>query len=120
MTSKLLYNGSKLKLYVLEGSRCFTKDYIDSLDDASRRKTLARLKKIGDVGPPRNEEQFKHLRDRIFEIKAHQVRIFCFYDEKGNLVLTHGINKPTKKIQQREIEKAIEMRTEYSRGVRNA
>lgn len=102
-------------LYVLTGSKCWAREYIDSLEDKDKIKLLALLKRISDHGLPRNEEKFKLLDDGIFEIKSYQDRLLCFYDrnKRNSLVITHGVKKKSQKLPKREIERAKDLRKAY-------
>lgn len=105
----------KTILYVLTGSKCWAREYIDTLEDKDKSKLLALLNRIVDHGPPRNKEKFKHLEDGIFEIKSYQDRLPCFYDKnrRNALVITHGVKKKSPKLPREEIKKAKNMRKAY-------
>ncbi|MBI3815286.1 MAG: type II toxin-antitoxin system RelE/ParE family toxin [Nitrospinae bacterium] len=107
----------KTILYVLTGAKCWTRKYIDSLEDKDKSKLLALLNRIVDNGPPRNKEKFRLLEDGIFEIKSYQDRLLCFYDKnkRNSLVITHGVKKKTQKLSRDEIERAKNLRKEYYR-----
>lgn len=107
----------KTILYVLTGAKCWTREYIDSLEDKDKSKLLALLNRIVDNGPPRNKEKFRLLEDGIFEIKSYQDRLLCFYDKnkRNSLVITHGVKKKTQKLSRDEIERAKNLRKEYYR-----
>jgi len=105
----------KTILHVLTGAKCWTCEYIDSLEDKDKSKLLALLNRIVDNGPPRNKEKFRLLEDGIFEIKSYQDRLLCFYDKnkRNSLVITHGVKKQAQKLRREEIEKAKDFRKAY-------
>lgn len=105
----------KTSLYVLRGSKCWTREYIDNLEDQDKGRLLALLDRIVKHGPPTNKEKFKFLEDGISEIKSYQDRLFCFYDKnkRNSLVITHGIKKKAQKLPKGEIERAEELRRAY-------
>ena len=105
----------KTILYVLTGSKCWAREYIDSLEDKDASRLLPLLIRIEDNGPPKNTEKFKHLEDGIFEIKSHQDRLLCFYDKnkRNSLVITHGVKKKTQKLKKEEILRAKDLRKVY-------
>ena len=116
MKAELLLPGDNTSLYVLTGSKCWVREYIDSLETQDESRLIARLNKIAKNGPPRNNpDQFKPLEDGIFEIKSFQARLFCFYDKnrRHSLVITHGVKKKTQKLPKKEIERAKELRNAY-------
>lgn len=105
----------KTILYVLIGSKCWAREYIDSLEDRDASRLLPLLIRIEDNGPPKNTEKFNHLEDGIFEIKSYQDRLLCFYDKnkRNSLVITHGVKKKSPKLPREEIKKAKDMRNAY-------
>ena len=50
---------------------------------------------MGDQGRISNERKFKHLTssDQIFEFKANDGRILCFFFFGKRIILTHGFRK---------------------------
>jgi len=106
----LLYAGRKFSIYAItRGGKCLVREFIEKLPGSDRKKVVALLKRAGEHGPPVNEEKFKHLRDRIFEFKAHRVRILCAFDKGQIIILTHGFIKQKGKTPKTEIERAIRL-----------
>lgn len=106
----------KTILYVLRrGPKCWTREYIDSLETQDASRLLPLLIRIEDNGPPKNTEKFKHLEDGIFEIKSYQDRLLCFHDKnkRNSLIITHGVKKKTQKLPKKEIERAKDLRKAY-------
>lgn len=105
----------KTILYVLIGSKCWVREYIEGLEAQDASRLLPLLLRIEDHGPPKNTEKFKPLEDGIFEIKSYQDRLLCFYDrnKRNSLILTHGVKKKTQKLPKNEIERAIDLRKAY-------
>ncbi len=60
---------------------------------------------------------FKHVEDGIYEIRIDSrgdiYRIFSFFDEHKIVVLLHGFQKKTQKIQRKEINRAKQLRNNY-------
>jgi putative addiction module killer protein len=60
---------------------------------------------------------FKHLEDGIYEIRVdvggNIYRIFTFFDDNKLVILLHGFQKKTQKIQRKEIERAKKLRRMY-------
>lgn len=105
----------KTILYVLRGSKCWVREYIDSLETKDASRLLPLLLRIEDNGPPKNTEKFKLLEDGIFEIKSYQDRLLCFHDKnkRNSLIITHGVKKKTQKLPKKEIERAKDLRKAY-------
>jgi len=96
---------------------CIVWEYISTLVEEDKKKILLLLNSISSNGIPHSEYKFKFLGDDIFELKTSGgTRILCFFGGSSlprSLILTHGFNKPKRKILQREKEKALEWRKEY-------
>ena len=54
----------------------------------------------------KNPEKFKKIEDNLYEIKSHQVRIWCYMDKDENIVLIDGYLKKSNKIPKNELKKA--------------
>ena len=93
-------------------------DFIDSLDLKARKKIYYNIDKVKDVNDPR---LFKKLTNEIWEFRTKysglQYRLFAFWDKTNTtetlVISTHGIVKKVDKVPQKEIEKALKIRTEY-------
>jgi phage-related protein len=70
---------------------------------------------IGDQGKILNERKFKHLTvsDQIFEFKADDGRVLCFFFVGRRLVLTHGFVKISDKTPMGEIERAESIKADF-------
>ena len=67
-----------------------------------------------DVGPPRDEEKSKVLREEIFEFRTRGgLRLLWFYDEGRVVVCVNGYIKQGQKIPSAEIDAAIHWRKKY-------
>ena len=79
------------------------KDFMDNLDDKSRKKVLFNIWKSREINDP---ELFKKLNGNIREFRTKfltkQIRLFAFWDnrdDKSTLVIaTHGLIKKTQKM----------------------
>ena len=93
-------------------------DFMDSLDEKTRRKIYYNARKAQFVNDP---ELFKKLTEIIWEFRTvydkKYYRLLAFWDKAGNretLVLaTHGFIKKTRKTPKNEIKKAEEIRKAY-------
>ena len=117
MTFKTLYAGRKYNIATLTvNEHCFVMEFISGLDKPSKVQITALIKMTGDNGPPNNEEKFKHLGEKIFELKTRTgVRILCFFGDGRSLILTHGFKKLSNKKLQPEISKAVQWEKSYQK-----
>ena len=96
----------------------WAKEFLDTLDDKTRRKVIYNVWKSRDVNDP---ELFKKLEGNIWEFRikflTKQIRLLAFWDKtekKETLVVaTHGFIKKTQKTPKSEIEKAEKIRKQY-------
>lgn len=94
------------------------KEFLEELDSKSREKILYNIWKSRSTN---NKELFKKLNDNIWEFRTKYnntyYRIFAFWDRSNSLetlvIASHGIIKKTSKINNKEIEKAEKIRTNY-------
>jgi Phage derived protein Gp49-like (DUF891) len=85
------------------------------LDGASTRvqaKFSTLFRRISATGKISNEQQFRHLRDGIWEFKRGGDRILCFQDGLC-WWLTHHYGKSGNKCPKRQIERAMQIRAEH-------
>ena len=96
----------------------WAKEFLDSLDDKTRRKVIYNVWKSKDVNDP---ELFKKLNKNIWEFRtkfqSKYIRLLAFWDKTEKtetlVVATHGFVKKTKKTPKSEIEKAENVRKQY-------
>ncbi len=71
---------------------------------------------VGNVGKISNEQKFKHLTgtDQLFEFKADQGRVLCFFFVGKRVILTHGFSKKSDKTPKGEIDRAEKTKAEFS------
>jgi hypothetical protein len=92
---------------------------LDDLSDERKapredgRKILRRLDSIAAAGPPRNAQQFRRLREGIFEIKGGLLRVLCFFDGERFVIRTHLLRKPKKRELAAQIDRAQSLRAQY-------
>jgi phage-related protein len=120
MTLKTLYKGQRYTLYALiVDERCFAFEFLSEIDKQSETQIVALFKHIGASGPPVNEEKFKHLEGKIYELKTRTgVRILSFFGKGQSLILTHGFSKPSQKKLKIEISKAAEWEKAYQQSLK--
>jgi len=116
----LAYRGLKkrLEFYYTVAGKVLGANFLKALTIEEKAKFAAVLAVMGDRGQLRNEEKFKHLRDKIYEFKAHPNRMLCFFTKGDLIILTHGFVKKEKKTPNNEIERAMSIREDYLDRVR--
>ena len=93
-------------------------DFIDSLDMKARKKIYFNIDKAKNVNDPK---LFKKLTNEIWEFRTKysglQYRLFAFWDKTDTtetlVISTHGIVKKVDKVPQKEIDKALKIRSDY-------
>jgi phage-related protein len=99
--------------------RCFVVEFLSDLDKQSEKQIFALFKHIGASGPPVNEEKFKHLEGKIYELKTRTgALILSFFGRGQSLVLTHGFFKPSQRKLKIEISKAAEWEKVYQQSLK--
>lgn len=93
------------------------KDFILSLDEKLRAKTLRNISLLAKVGTALRELESSKLDDGIFEIRTkvgtNLTRVLYFFYIGKKAVLTNGFVKKTQKTPKREIEKAKSYRDDF-------
>ncbi|MBC8344377.1 MAG: type II toxin-antitoxin system RelE/ParE family toxin [Bacteroidetes bacterium] len=96
----------------------WAKEFLDTLEDNTRRKVLFNIWKSREVNNP---ELFKKLDGDIWEFRTKylnkQIRLLAFWDKTGKketlVVATHGFVKKTQKTPKSEIKRAENIREQY-------
>lgn len=77
-------------------------------------KLVRILDHTADVGPPRDEEKSKLLREGIFEFRTKGgLRLLWFYDEGNVVICVNGYIKQGQKTPNAEIDAAIRWKNNY-------
>jgi len=120
MDITLLSSGSEkgFSLYALiVDETCQVIEYIESLEQKYQKQIISLFNLITETGLPHNEEKYRGLGDNINELKTRGgVRILCFSGGPGlprSLILTHGFQKPHRKILVRQKNKALKWRKQF-------
>lgn len=116
MSRDPVHVGQKYTIRCLElaDGSCPTGDFIDSLSDGDRKKLTVLFAMFGDVGHISNKEKFKKVEGsaKIFEFKSHQLRIFCFFDQR-EVLLADAVRKKQDKHKRADVERAEGRRSWY-------
>ncbi len=92
-------------------------DFLDSLTDKEQAQLSALFQRLADTGKIWNEQKFKHLEgcEGLFEFKADENRVFCFFYVGKKVILTHGFRKKKQKTPKEEIQRALKLKAEFER-----
>ena len=97
------------------GGRVPAEEWLEAQPVPMQAKFAALFAWLGDQGRIWNERKFKHLTgsEQIFEFKAEDGRILCFFFFGKRVVLTHGFRKQGDKTPKGEIERAEAMKHDF-------
>lgn len=113
----LAYSGQVLDIefYRRESGETLAEEWLESMPMNIQQKFAALFAWMGDHGRIHNEKKFKHLTssDQIFEFKADNGRILCFFFIGQRIILTHGFTKKSQKTPKGEIERAEALKQEF-------
>ncbi|UCC32745.1 MAG: type II toxin-antitoxin system RelE/ParE family toxin [Phycisphaerales bacterium] len=88
----------------------------NALRDEDKAKVLTTIRRLGDSGECRNEDRFKHERNKIYAIKAWKVRIYCFMTQDRRIVLTNVEPKKQRRASEADLDRAERIRTQCTNG----
>jgi len=115
--SRLAYSGVifRIEFYVRPSGEALAEEWLESQSASMQAKFAALFTWLGDQGRISNERKFKHLTDsnQIFELKADDERILCFFFSGQRVILTHGFRKKGNKTPKSEIERAERLKREF-------
>ncbi len=108
-----------VEFYSDEDGLCELETWILKQKESNRDKIIAWIDKLQEMGPLLPRPYADLLTDGIHELRikvAHnQVRILYFFVFQNRIVLTHPFYKNVSRIPKKEINKAIQIRTDYLR-----
>jgi len=113
---------NRITSYYLEtdAGRVPAKEFIESLEPASRRKFFVARALLEELGYALREPHVKYLGHKIFELRftgqEGTIRVLYFFVERNRIIFTNGFLKKTTQTPEREFVFAIRMRTDYLRG----
>ena len=127
-TEKLLLEGPGARVVAIvdEGEECQVTDFLEALSErrpSAFAKIQALIGMVAEIGPEkiRNKEKVKSLGDGLYELKAHQVRIFwCYGPSSGGqrrVVLLYGLIKKKDRHSSKDMKRARELKRAYEQGM---
>jgi|HubBroStandDraft_5_1064220.scaffolds.fasta_scaffold52909_3 hypothetical protein len=89
-------------------------DFFNEAEVRWQARLIILFKLLADTGRIRNLEQFRKIAEGLFEFKAFQVRMPCYFRPDQRVVITHGFRKKKEGATPRqEIERAAQIKAEY-------
>ena len=99
------------------GGKRPVEEFIDGLGAKTRAKVFSGIAMLREYGPVVGMPYAKKLTDGIFELRVScgtdEVRILYFFEAGGQIVLTNGFMKKTRKTPAGELQRARRIRTEW-------
>jgi phage-related protein len=104
--------------------RHYFSDFFEKLSESTKKKIdyVLFLVKMAEHIP---EKFFKHIKgtNGLFEIRieagSNSYRIFCCFDKGRLVILFNGFQKKSQKTPQKEIDKALQIMSEYFNDTQN-
>ncbi|MBR5340426.1 MAG: type II toxin-antitoxin system RelE/ParE family toxin [Erysipelotrichaceae bacterium] len=95
-------------------------DFLESLDDKTRIKSIGVISLLKEKGCGLREPYSKKVRNNIFELRikkgSNNIRILYFYAKGNKAYLTNGFIKKTRKTPEEELIMAEKYYSEYVAG----
>lgn len=113
---EVLYQGKfhTVELAVTANGRCPAKEFLKNLSKSDRAKVLKIIERLADEGKAVSREQYKKIEgENFFEFKKFQIRMPCYFQPGGRIIVTHGFIKKGESIGPEEIKRMKRIRDEY-------
>jgi phage-related protein len=105
--------------YETEDGGCPVRDFLDGLNQKERQKALAAIDLLEEEGPNLHRPYADTLEDGIHELRVRistlRYRIFYFFCNRYDIVLTHGFKKKVAQVPKTEIRRASRYRDDWLR-----
>ena len=107
----------EVEFFELPSGNCPVAEYLSTLSKESDLPYIIRIFSLAEeYGYELQRPHSAPLRDKILELrvstKSGTFRFLYFFDNR-KIIITHGFKKKTRKVPNRQIEKAIEYRNIY-------
>ncbi len=93
-------------------------EYAEELEEADRKKLVALLMVLGDIGQLRNKEKFRYEGEKIYAFKPKPHRFLSFFFTGGKVIITNAFNKKKDKLPPGEKKKALNCMKDYEQRVK--
>jgi len=114
VTTRLIVEGTAFSIHeIVRNGRSHVEEFTRALPEITRDRLLRFIARMADEGTPRNEQKFRLEEDGIYAIKQGQVRIYCFFDARRVILLTHGTIKKQQKADPEDLKRAKRLRKAY-------
>jgi hypothetical protein len=79
------------------------------------------FKRLGDEGKISNREKFKRIEgtEGLWEFKAFQIRMPCYFRSGQRVVITHGFLKKSDRIRRSDLARAESIKSQYEALLRH-
>lgn len=107
-----------VKFYIKSNNnRCPTQEFLDDLSKPEIFFIERSIDRLSEHGNNLKRPHADYLRDGIYELRVRtnqgQYRLFYFFFDGTEIIITHGYPKKTSKVRDQEIQKAIEYRKDH-------
>ena len=104
-------------IFYEDANGCPMDDFLYSLPKDEKEKMTKAIEYLKSVGISLRRPQGDYLRDGIYELRVvlsgDKIRTLYFFCFETNIILTHSFIKTTKKVPDKEIERAIKYKERY-------
>lgn len=110
-------NGWRVVHYETEEGVCPVAEFLDGLTQKERAKALAAIDLLEEEGPNLRRPYADYLKDDIYELRVRvsrvRYRVFYFFCNREDIVLTHGFKKKVSRVPETEIKRARRFREDW-------
>jgi len=99
--------------------KSYFKDFLNELKSSKVRDKVLYVLRIIETVQRISTDHLKHIEgtDGLYEIRIQSgsdiYRVFCFFDAGNLIVIANGFQKKSQKTPRREIERALQIKSEY-------
>lgn len=94
-------------------------EFLESLPEHLQVKGFRDIDILRERGPKLRPPASKHIKDGLFELRIQSsgdsLRVFYFFFHRGEIVLTNGFLKKSRKTPQRELRRALRYMRDWKR-----
>jgi phage-related protein len=97
----------KIEFYCDHRGKCPPLEFIDTLPLFEQVQSRNALRLLQEFGPSLTMPHAKHIKSKLWELRAGGVRLFYFAYIEKRFVILHGFRKQSQKTPDQEIEIAL-------------